>query len=1224
MRRTTIKTCFAAGLFFGPACVCAAAEFNPPERLTVERATFAGQTARPLRYRPDGTDFVIENGREFFNRPLYGGHTAFRADAGDRPEVSLYAPGQAGNLRFGVRRGRGTLWLHEAQRVVSRYRPGAMVYEISDPLLGAAMLEVSVLGLIEAEGVIVRIQARDADEKWGRRGPVLILAYGGAGGKRGARSGDIGCEAEPVSQFFQLRPDNCRDNVFTLNGAAFILKSKIAAVAGTVPEKAQLAVADAAYWNDLNALQLSAGKPTERPVVLASMLVQTEKPIYLALKRIGDDGEPFAAGQLPEVYASAERQRKAIAERVRVETPDPFINAAVAALCAAADGIWDESGGSVMHGAVAWRSPYAGWRGPYANDAFGWHDRSRRHLTYWAERQNTKSAAGVASGPDPAANLARSHPSKQTCGDIGGKHYDMNLVYIDALLRHLLWTGDLELAERLWPVIERHVEWQKRLFRRPFGPEKLPLYEAYAAIWASDDMQFNGGGVSYTSAYNYYHNRQVAELARRLGKDPSPYTEEAELILKGMRRHLWLTECGWFGEYKDLLGLQQVHPAAGLWTFYHTMDSEVADPFQAWQMTRYVDTHIAHIPVHGDEIPEGLYYTLPTSNWMPYTYSTNNVVMAETAHTALACWQAGWPDKAFSLFKGAVLDGMYMGLCPGNAGMTTYFDAARGEAQRDFGDAVGTLSRAVVEGLFGIRPDVLNGKLTLSPGFPDAWDTAKIVHPQVEFSYARKEQRETYSVRPNFGKTVAIRLIVPARAVEIETITVNGKSAPWKAVADAVQMPRIEIDSDAAAACDVEIVWKGAAPESFNGPPVVAAKSRLRAAAGAAQIVAVSDPQNALADVRLTPNAMAGTAVGAMGHRTVFVRLKQGQMTWWAPLAFEIRPAFEVIETAQQPLEGLSFSVRSNTPEAVEGQAVIASGQKSVERPLTIAPFGESETITLSAAQFDLLPGSNRVAVNLDEGRAAEGVVTNWKLSAEGRSVTWETVNLEAVFNDKLTQIFKHEYVSPRSPYCSLAIPIQGFGSWCNFKKTFEVDDRGLRQASRDGAGRIVLQGVPLATPGEADAANIVFTSQWDNFPAEITVPLEGKASHLYLLLAGSTNSMQSRFDNGAVVVTYADGQTERLALHNPTTWWPIDQDYFIDDFGFRRPEAIPPRMHLKTGEVKLLDRVAFKGKGGVVPGGAATVLDLPLRADKDLRSLKVQTLANEVVVGLMSVTLAR
>ena len=49
-----------------------------------------------------------------------------------------------------------------------------------------------------------------------------------------------------------------------------------------------------------------------------------------------------------------------------------------------------------------------------------------------------------------------------------------------------------------------------------------------------------------------------------------------------------------------------------------------------------------------------------------------------------------------------------------------------------------------------------------------------------------------------------------------------------------------------------------------------------------------------------------------------------------------------------------------------------------------------------------------------------------------------------------------------------------------------------------------------------------------------------------------------------------------------------------------------------------------FKGKGGKVKGGAATVLDLPLRADKELRSLRVRALANEGVIGLMAATFAR
>jgi hypothetical protein len=123
---------------------------------------------------------------------------------------------------------------------------------------------------------------------------------------------------------------------------------------------------------------------------------------------------------------------------------------------------------------------------------------------------------------------------------------------------------------------------------------------------------------------------------------------------------------------------------------------------------------------------------------------------------------------------------------------------------------------------------------------------------------------------------------------------------------------------------------------------------------------------------------------------------------------------------------------------------------------------------------------------------------------------------------------------------------------------------------------------------------------------------------------------MKSRFDNGEVIVTYTDGTSARLALNNPVNWWPIDQDYFIDDFAFRlqftgeTPVPLPPRVDLRTGKIRILDMANFKGRGGKVPGGAATVLDLPLDATKELKSLTVRALANEVVIGLMSVTLAR
>ncbi len=193
-----------------------------------------------------------------------------------------------------------------------------------------------------------------------------------------------------------------------------------------------------------------------------------------------------------------------------------------------------------------------------------------------------------------------------------------------------------------------------------------------------------------------------------------------------------------------------------------------------------------------------------------------------------------------------------------------------------------------------------------------------------------------------------------------------------------------------------------------------------------------------------------------------------------------------------------------------------------------------------------------------------------------------KVVNLAPFFNDKVTQIFRNEYRSPRSPFASLATPKQGIGGWCEPNASFDVNDSGLRkQLPQKMAARLFFAGWDSAgdTPRERTAKNIIFTSQWDNYPREVTVPLDGKSPHAFLLMAGSTGPMQSQFDNGEVIVTYMDGSTTKLPLRNPTNWWPIDQDYFTDDFAFHRAGPVPPRVDLATGRIRIPDVRKCRGQ---------------------------------------------
>ena len=1073
---------------------------------------------RPLRYRPDHEDFVIVNGGEFFNRPLYGGNTAFRVDGGDKPEFVLYLPGRGGNLRLGIRKVEradpsafSSKWLHDAAHIITRYRPGELLYEIRDPLLGpAGVLRLAVVAWHQTEGLAVRAVGEGLAS-----GLEFVWAYGGVNGQRGTRDGDIGTEKVPISVWFQLQPEFCRDNRVELVAGAFTLRAKAATIAGLVPAGSRLTVGDAVQWNDLPAL-LSAVfiRPPDQSVVIGRVPLVNSMPLYLSLQRLAanattvadldtyrevtasrvERADPsaltsekraevsaFHQNDLPQLFAATEAHFAALRGRVSVDTPDSYLNAAVGALNVAADAVWDEPSQAIMHGAIAWRTRLLGWRGPYALDALGWHDRARANLTYWAGRQNTDPIPEKLPPPDAGSNLARSEAALHSNGDLSNSHYDMNLVFIDALFRHLLWTGDIEFAKQMWPVIERHLAWERRLFRREFtapAGEKLPLYEAYAAIWASDDLQYSGGGTAHASAYNYWHNKQAAHLAAALGHDPKPYEREAELIARGMRALLWNGDH--FAESKDLLGMQLMHPSAALWTFYHTMDSGLPTREEAEQMVSDISKRLPHLPVRGPGVPTDL-LMLGTSDWMPYTWSLNNVVMGENGHTALGFWQAGQPEAAFRLLKSSLVASMFMGICPGNVGSMNNLDVYRRESQRDFADGSGVLSRAVVEGLFGVRPDGFAGQLLIAPGFPSDWDQASLHHPDIDLTWHRADHEEFFLVENRFPGLLAINVELPARG-DSARVTVNGDEVAWRLVGGNNSAPRLKI-------------------------------------------------------------------LGALGFERAEVKV-----TW---------------------------------------SGVALGGARPLDR--LVGPT---------------------LAANPSGGRVPPPI-----------TIHADQVNLSPHFNDRVTAIFqKGKYLSPRSPFVSLALPSQGIGYWAGHANAMaEIDDTGLRAVSAKNGGRLVLpNGVPFATLGPGDAKNILFTSQWNNYPREASVPLTGKAHRLYLLLAGSTNAMQSRLDNGEVVVVYTDGTTSRLALRNPETWWPIEQDYFTDDYQFRIDGPLPTRVDLKTGAIRVLDSITFKGKGGMIPGGAATVLELALDPDKELRSLTVRALANDVVIGLMAATVAR
>lgn len=1195
--------------------------------------------SREMRYHPDGKDFVITNGTHRFNRALYGTNTAFRVEAGDLPEFALYLPGMGGNLHLGIIQGDSSKWLTEAKTIEARYQAGSMSYRITDQMLENGQINLKVLALSDGEGMILKLSGENLPANLD-----LFWAYGGATGKKFSRDGDLG--ADPESSF-NLKPQYCADNEYEVQANSFTLffgsgrdrstnelyennytptKTELEQtrlqvkkrLLGIFPENAEIRITDA--FGQKNPIDCINAKKSSTPIAAGKVVFASGKAIYMLILNPDTRKKPTYS-ELPGIFEKADAARKKLADRIKIETPDPYINAVGASIATAADAVWD--GQSFMHGAIAWRMPLNGWRGAYAADWLGWHDRAETHFNGYFQAQYTEPASGP-SIPDLATNLARQKEEIGTAlftdGYISrspGKinkphHYNMNLVFIDQLLWHFRWTGDLEYLRKSWPVLERHLAWEKR----NFDANNDGLYDAYCCIWASDALQYSGGGVTHSSAYNYRANQMAAELAVLIGKDPKSYLAEADKIKKAVNKQLWLPEKGWFAENKDLLGNQLVHPSAALWTVYHAIDEGLADPFQAYQTTKYVDYSIPHIPILAKGLPEGDYYTLSTTNWMPYTWSINNVASGEVLHTALAYWQTGRSEEAFKLTKSMFLDYMFLGSSPANFGQLSFYDAFRGELYRDFADGIGMASRALIEGLFGVTPDLINQTLTIRPGWPQDWPFATLETPDLKIQFKHVGLKDIYQIDSYFPKSLKLKLQVKARLETVKLIRINGKKSTWKLMENAIEFPELEITTPSGTDFKIEIEWTEKPLDKFSSETFYAKGEMLNLNLKNATITKFFDPQQIFKSVKTEKQSLQTELQGELGGRTAFVQLQQGQMSWWQPVSFELREPVELIYQKEQPQNELKFSLRNNTEEAVDCIVEVNGFQQKISIPV------RSNSPEIKVTAENLVPGSNLIQIQSGKQVFTEKAI-NWNISSAA-GTTFESLDLSGKFNDRITNIFKEQYLSPRSPYPTLSIPIQGIGDWCSFKETEVVDDSGLRKLAGNANNIQSPQGIPFTTSG-MEIPNILFTSKWDNYPDSVSLKLTGKASHLYLLMAGSGHHTQSRMTNGIVTVEYIDGTKEVLPLVSPDNWWPIEQDFYEDGYAFKVDGVRPLRLYLKTGDWHQDSyEIWSKNKTRKIEGGAASVLDLPLNQAKELKQLTLETRTNDVVIGLMATTLKR
>jgi hypothetical protein len=213
----------------------------------------------------------------------------------------------------------------------------------------------------------------------------------------------------------------------------------------------------------------------------------------------------------------------------------------------------------------------------------------------------------------------------------------------------------------------------------------------------------------------------------------------------------------------------------------------------------------------------------------------------------------------------------------------------------------------------------------------------------------------------------------------------------------------------------------------------------------------------------------------------------------------------------------------------------------------------------------------------------------------------WQFVDMAGQFNGGVREIFKQKYSSLRPATCSMRIGDDGWSAWTFHWWGIPVPEIKLNKI-----------GEPLTTPQGAQFAkisaekNIAFTSLWDNWPKSMTVPVNAAGDAVWLLVCGSTTPMQGKIANAVLRFHYADGKEETMDLTPPDNFWSLcgfgRVDYNYQRDGFSLPKTPPPQVQL--GE-----------------NCRAMVYGWKLRPGVKLASVSFETLSQDVVIGLMGVS---
>ena len=532
-----------------------------------------------------------QNTKRYNNRPLYINNSDAFILTGDQPIARLVKKEYIyGTFMLAVERNGKTKWLQQCDEVQSMYHAGLMRWEVSEKGFPGLKIMLEVVPMVLTTGMTVRLTAEGA-----KPGDKLIWAFGGAQWRRDQNlSWKLDVMGQPELLTWDFVPEECKNNKAEVKVQNFFVhlvdstmhSEKYFTVARACSSPTKLRIGEASGWSHAESFQHS--QSSDSPLLNGTVALENGNSIYWAFEAFNQPVSPDLSriNEPKTAFEEGKKRTNSFEERLKINTPDPYLNAIAPASVAAVDGTWYPP--VFVHGALQWNMRFPGWRTIFGGTMYGWHDRVIDEAKFYTDAQ-IKTSDKKEAKADPATLLTGLHPDSRFYGvgriNIDQNFYDMQTQFFDQIVEEYRWTANPNLVKFFREALELHLIW----IRDCFDLDGDGVYESYLNTWPTDSQWYNGGGTAEETSYAYRGHLAARDMARNAGDTESElyHNQMLEKIKKGFFEKLWIKEKGHSGSYREQGGHERLHKDPWLYSIFLPVDAGLTSPLQSVESVYY-------------------------------------------------------------------------------------------------------------------------------------------------------------------------------------------------------------------------------------------------------------------------------------------------------------------------------------------------------------------------------------------------------------------------------------------------------------------------------------------------------------------------------------------------------------------------------------------------------------------------------------------------------------